>query len=1637
MNITMAETTQNTEQTTPEVQLEGGTYEIIRSRLLAHGKELRSRISTLNESRKAVFGSIESKLVSTDRISTQNNCVARDIFALDDICIFGYNVHIGLRAEIKISDVFSVYSYNDRKYSQQDLSLLGDEKFNEDFKNLYKYYRDTVFAKFTRQGNFLFMVFRIGKNSNEIKAFKWAIQGGKLIYVDNRSDHEVRFPDQHEFQWKRAHRDMHREGKFPHVSLDDRVFVETIGGTLTIKVEDNTEDGKGIYSEPVSEKEQRLDDAEYFYADLGNIIALKIRPFNEKKYRYLAFNEKVQEVRKVPALEDSCVLLPDDHGIIFANGYYLQTGEFKIFDTGIEDLRFERRVQSPNGEDYLYVFYQEDLGVYVLLSYNLIAQQVDTPIICHGFCFYENGELCYFKAEDEPQKHHALQIWQTPYVGPNYEQPVKEKNFLFKIGNKDIVRAMAECTEVLTLLNKEDSYGNLYLDLVRKTGDILDSYYWLSNKETFQLNEPLKGIRESAQGAIEEFEKVQRIRKHTQEETERVQAKVNDLKSLINRSIFDTVDQFVKLLANLREARGEVVSLKELRYVNLDAVEKMGEELAEKTDKLSQQCVEFLLREDALDPYHKMVAQQQKNVGGVTTATEAAKVEEEIDGVGRELELLIEIVSNLKIADATKTTAIIDSISNIYAELNQVRAGLRQRKKELLGKEAVAEFGAQIKLIEQAVVNYMDVSDSPEKCDEYLNKLMVQIEELEGKFAEFDEFVEQLAERREEIYNAFDSRKLQLVEARNRRAASLFKSAERILKGIRNRVSGLDSVQEINGYYASDLMIDKIRDIIDQLKGLEDNVKAEDLATQLKTIREDAVRQLKDRKELFVDGKNVIRLGKHAFSVNTQNLDLTVVQRDNDMFFHLTGTSFFEKITQADFLKTREVWDMEVISENEKVYRGEFLAYAMLVALEHSNEPNAIQNFLEKDETAQLKAVQEFMGPRYNEGYAKGIHDRDGLKILQALAALHADIRLLRYLPEARALARLYWDGFAPDSEKKVLEHRLKGAGYILKVFPETREFGHIIKDLGERMAAFCETTGLFPVEIAQEAGEYLFHEISRADQFVVSPTAYEIVRKFSDFLTSKRLKTTYSDSLKNLKGNAVECFELVRNWINAFAHQEKVAEIEDYLEECTVLLYFEDLATTHVQNTPVKVIVEGLSGDHEVIQEGKYALDYNHFLHKLRNYTNSVVPQFNQYNELKKELTEDFRQELRLDEFKPRVLTSFVRNKLLDEVYLPLIGDNLAKQIGSTGDNKRTDTMGMLLLISPPGYGKTTLMEYVANRLGLIFMKINGPAIGHQVTSVDPTEAPNAAAREELQKLNLAFEMGDNIMIYIDDIQHCNPEFLQKFISLCDAQRKIEGVYKGRPRTYDLRGKRVCVVMAGNPYTESGEKFQIPDMLANRADTYNLGDIIGDTADTFKLSYVENCLTSNATLAKIASRSHKDVHAFLKIAETDQREGIDFEGNYTPEEMNEIISVLKKLMFVRDVILKVNQQYIASAAQADAYRTEPAFKLQGSYRDMNKIAEKIIPIMNDAELRTLLMSHYESESQTLTTGAEANLLKFKELVGWLNEADTARWDDIKATFRKKQKMLGLDSGDRMGQVISQLGDFTEQLEGIRKALEK
>lgn len=109
--------------------------------------------------------------------------------------------------------------------------------------------------------------------------------------------------------------------------------------------------------------------------------------------------------------------------------------------------------------------------------------------------------------------------------------------------------------------------------------------------------------------------------------------------------------------------------------------------------------------------------------------------------------------------------------------------------------------------------------------------------------------------------------------------------------------------------------------------------------------------------------------------------------------------------------------------------------------------------------------------------------------------------------------------------------------------------------------------------------------------------------------------------------------------------------------------------------------------------------------------------------------------------------------------------------------------------------------------------------------------------------------------------------------------------------------------------------------------------------------------------------------------------------------------AVLAKLLRVRSTVLAVNGAYLRSAAQSDRSRTEPPFLLQGSYRNMARIAQRVVPAMDDTELDALVTDHYRAEAQPLGADAEAQLLKLAELRGTLTPDQAARWEAVKADW--------------------------------------
>ena len=444
-----------------------GSFDLLRKRLAALAETLRSKTETLNRQRLEVYGRVEPKLLARLAARTEHNCVARDLVRVGDRLLFAYNVFIGLKKETRVEDVFCLYRLSEGDGGAEleavpsNGSFLADQRFVADFRELYTYYRATTLDQLRILGDKLLMVFRTGSNPGDRRVFRFSVHpDGRVDYIDNRGERDNVLPPAHDFEWTAVTREQHVLGRHPHVNILDTIFVETVGGDLTIKVENNTESGMGIYAEPVEDKNQSLADAEIFYADLRSLILLKIRPYRESQWRHLVYNQRTREVVRIDEIGASCLELPEDHGIVFPGGYYLESGEFKHFaDLGhdFSGFRLKRQIRAPSGEDVLYVFHEESGGRYALLPYNLIDRAIGAPLLAHGYARFEDGRMLLFTPElEEPARLHTMQLWASPFASEEHAaKQSRPKGLLGRLGNATLVRGLAELRQLARIAEED------------------------------------------------------------------------------------------------------------------------------------------------------------------------------------------------------------------------------------------------------------------------------------------------------------------------------------------------------------------------------------------------------------------------------------------------------------------------------------------------------------------------------------------------------------------------------------------------------------------------------------------------------------------------------------------------------------------------------------------------------------------------------------------------------------------------------------------------------------------------------------------------------------------------------------------------------------------------------------------------------------------------------------------------------------------------------------------------------------------------------------------------------------------------------------------------------------------------------
>jgi len=742
-------------------------------------------------------------------------------------------------------------------------------------------------------------------------------------------------------------------------------------------------------------------------------------------------------------------------------------------------------------------------------------------------------------------------------------------------------------------------------------------------------------------------------------------------------------------------------------------------------------------------------------------------------------------------------------------------------------------------------------------------------------------------------------------------------------------------------------------------------------------------------------------LGQYRFKIHTRSLEFTIIPYQNDrLALHLNGTDFFEPIEDPELNAARDYWRQSVVAESEEVYRGEYLAFSLLDLVSFPT--------LRTLTWPELQAKVHDYARDYNaEGYELGVHDIDAALILEKLLPLCEAAGLLRFSSVCRSIAQLFWAYYAEPNQGKIWKRSVKNLAQLETLFNgEKSPFAtQLLEELSQAITHFLEAEHLQKISVSQatRAAEYLIEELKNDPiNFTFQATAKQLVENFWQALDQHNQRRSFEEDLRLLKSSLVKQFALASSWLTSYtAATQREISPASYLEATTLLLTGKKLGH-QVNATHTQVEISGLLGHHPRLQEGCLVLQLDEFFDRLHHFMTVHVPAFHSYRQRCQQFLEQ--ENYWLNEFitkKPP--TSMVLNRLTKEVYLDLIGANLTQQweIGKPP----------LLLMAPPGYGKTTLVEYVAHRLGLALISIDCASLGSQVTSLDPALAPHAQARQELVKLNFAFLIGNHVMLFLDNVQHSHPEFLQTWLT-----RSLVGVWKNRTVTYQL-GKSFSIVMAAEL------PLKIPETLLNRVEVHNLAYFALAKEELFNLSFLENALPANPVLAPLSNQL-EEIYKLLRITEVPTQEA----GH-----LKEIVIVLKHLLHIKEVVSKVNQHYLSSLLQTAPGRLEPPFRLQGNYYTMNKLASKIQAKMSHQEVDRLIEAHYVAQAYALKD-TEENLLKLAEIRGTLTKSQASRWAEIKNTFQRLQSW-GDDAGDLGSRLIKQLTLVAERLQHIHAAM--
>jgi hypothetical protein len=164
----------------------------------------------------------------------------------------------------------------------------------------------------------------------------------------------------------------------------------------------------------------------------------------------------------------------------------------------------------------------------------------------------------------------------------------------------------------------------------------------------------------------------------------------------------------------------------------------------------------------------------------------------------------------------------------------------------------VAQFAAQLALFSQSIVSALGLAQTPEKCDEQLARLLVQLEEIEGQFGEHEQFLGDIAGQARGSAETFEARQ-SLQDERQRKAQGVLDAALRIVQSLPKRTESWPVPMRC--------MPSSRRSADRQAQGAGQRLREQlhdpsrpTISTAVKGVRDQALRALQDRSDLYEGG---------------------------------------------------------------------------------------------------------------------------------------------------------------------------------------------------------------------------------------------------------------------------------------------------------------------------------------------------------------------------------------------------------------------------------------------------------------------------------------------------------------------------------------------------------------------------------------------------------------------------------------------------------------------------------------------------------------------------------------------------------------------------------------------------------------